>query len=1420
MRIVRYLVHLGLGDGAAGTPLPVPPQAAGSVLAKAVDRLGLEVLVAAWSDLGHERASFGRKSAALRALAGVTRASLTSRPEDGTYVQGLFETLRGLLDKMDALRAGRRGLAHFISQAAGNKKKNAIADIRQRAEMWGLMRCAFAAARVALPRSGLYKVAQRSLSALGSSDPVCARHALALASLVARDPAGAGSFIAAVEPLLRNNVEAAKRTGALHLGIMPVKRGGGGGGGGGGEGGADPAETESHLNLRDTWARVYLARACAAVIQSGHIAGDVSGRGAVFWQALLLLAVADPAERVALEAIRALFGAPYPRATSAAAMRQPGAGSRLPGAPGSSPAELEAEATQPKIAGASWHLVMTQALEQPPGLPEPAAGGAAGAAGAPAGAAGAAAGGAAAAAAAGGAGGPVGGSGVRAEDTCVFGRIARRLMRFLQSRSHSLVCGAARAVAVMCEARAWFHALSGGHGHEAEPEVVRRWVRGLGGFLLALAFDDSVSGCERAAALEALVWSQGLDQPPNLTPGLLLRAAGHGGLGAPPVARYTFADPWPEPLCSEVLAALARRLRCATGLPPELVLELAGGLAAGSPTGVPREALASLWDMAPGPLAVRAALQLLGAPLPPLCCPPAAAAVEVKALACAAEAAFNGLKAMAATWLGEHVNSVAGEYAWKSWEHKLGLAAAGDPDGLTLAASGSLVSGALSGGLGGAGASGLAAAAAAEALARRGPAVSVGGGGAAGGGAAAAPADEAVSRLAVAGVSHNPLLSLAASHLHRAVMTGPAVVRVASAQALAKVAVRSGEPYRIQAYSLLAAAAGCGGGPAAAAGGGGPGDRGGPDPLGLAPVVGPALEVLDAMYAGELVLERHVGQYGPRARGWPAPALEALRRRHEWLLGAIAAAVCAVPRELFLPLGPRSRRLLYPNEKEEAEEDARAAAAAAPQQPQHPAAAEGDQQYYYDEYGNAIPYDQYQYDYSTAEQYDYGDYYQQQQAAAAEADPYAQHQDAWARYETSGGKAAAAVELHWGDGGGDGGAGGGGSGADAYGSDAAAAESRPGVVLYSFVAENEDEVSVSAGDHVRVLADLGEWFQVAAPGGGAVGLVPASYVQLQDGGGGYGGGYGGGGGGGLTPSASGRLGGGDDGGGRSAGGAALSPSSSFASRAPASATGAAGHTGDYGAYTYQYDNPEYDNSGAGGGYYGDYGAGGGQYGAYDAYGGGGGAGGGAGMYGDEGGGGKKKGGFGGFDDFGAVLAEAKTAVARAQQAPPPAAASPPPPPASITDTSSAFGASPESSVAAAAYDAAPAAADGGAATPGGGGAVGGFGSGFGFGGEEDNPWASATPAASETQPEAPAAAAAYGGAADEAVAAVAAVGGGGGGPALAMYEFVAEMEGELSVGAGEALELLSDEVDGWYTARVAADPSRTGLIPASYVQRQ
>eukprot|EP00955_Chlamydomonas_euryale_P017361 185420-Chlamydomonas_euryale.AAC.2 len=70
-----------------------------------------------------------------------------------------------------------------------------------------------------------------------------------------------------------------------------------------------------HLAVRDSWARVYLARGCAAAIQSGAIAGDIGAgaRGEVFWEALQLLALADPSDTVAYEAIRDMFGAPLPR---------------------------------------------------------------------------------------------------------------------------------------------------------------------------------------------------------------------------------------------------------------------------------------------------------------------------------------------------------------------------------------------------------------------------------------------------------------------------------------------------------------------------------------------------------------------------------------------------------------------------------------------------------------------------------------------------------------------------------------------------------------------------------------------------------------------------------------------------------------------------------------------------------------------------------------------------------------------------------------------------------------------------------------------------------------------------------------------------------------------------------------------------
>ena len=52
--------------------------------------------------------------------------------------------------------------------------------------------------------------------------------------------------------------------------------------------------------------------------------------------------------------------------------------------------------------------------------------------------------------------------------------------------------------------------------------------------------------------------------------------------------------------------------------------------------------------------------------------------------------------------------------------------------------------------------------------------------------------------------------------------------------------------------------------------------------------------------------------------------------------------------------------------------------------------------------------------------------------------------------------------------------------------------------------------------------------------------------------------------------------------------------------------------------------------------------------------------------------------------------------------------------------------------------------------------------------------------------------------------------------ASVMFDFVAEMEGELTVSNGEEIEVLAEK-EGWYLARKG---SKEGLVPCSYVDAQ
>eukprot|EP00873_Tetraselmis_striata_P008154 jgi/Tetstr1/428418/TSEL_018432.t1 len=150
-----------------------------------------------------------------------------------------------------------------------------------------------------------------------------------------------------------------------------------------------------------------------------------------------------------------------------------------------------------------------------------------------------------------------------------------------------------------------------------------------------------------------------------------------------------------------------------------------------------------------------------------------------------------------------------------------------------------------------------------------------------------------------AAARRSPAMVAVIGQLQKAMLTGAWQVRVAAAQALGKVAIRSGEPFRLQCYSILRGAT-------AAA------DSEDSDPMGLASTVMPILRILDACYSSTCVLQQCIAQWGTVPEEWPARHLASLRARHRQLLADICAKVCFVPPAEFLPLGGASRPLVRP----------------------------------------------------------------------------------------------------------------------------------------------------------------------------------------------------------------------------------------------------------------------------------------------------------------------------------------------------------------------------------------------------------------------------------------------------------------------------------------------------------------------------
>ncbi|KAM3314308.1 hypothetical protein ACQJBY_033257 [Aegilops geniculata] len=164
-------------------------------------------------------------------------------------------------------------------------------------------------------------------------------------------------------------------------------------------------------------------------------------------------------------------------------------------------------------------------------------------------------------------------------------------------------------------------------------------------------------------------------------------------------------------------------------------------------------------------------------------------------------------------------------------------------------------------------------------------------------------------KMVAAASSRNPTLASALTRLQRCAFSGSWEIRIAAVQALTTIAIRSGEPYRLQIYEFLHALS---------LGGVqsnfselqlSNGENQGASGTGLGSLISPMLKVLDEMYKAQDDLARDIRQHDNSKQEWSDDELKKLYETHERLLDFVCL-FCFVPRIKYLPLGPTSAKLI------------------------------------------------------------------------------------------------------------------------------------------------------------------------------------------------------------------------------------------------------------------------------------------------------------------------------------------------------------------------------------------------------------------------------------------------------------------------------------------------------------------------------
>ncbi|XP_057981027.1 uncharacterized protein LOC131166454 isoform X2 [Malania oleifera] len=164
-------------------------------------------------------------------------------------------------------------------------------------------------------------------------------------------------------------------------------------------------------------------------------------------------------------------------------------------------------------------------------------------------------------------------------------------------------------------------------------------------------------------------------------------------------------------------------------------------------------------------------------------------------------------------------------------------------------------------------------------------------------------------KMVAAASSRNPTLAGALTRLQRCAFSGSWEVRIVAAQALTTMAIRSGEPYRLQIYEFLHALAQGGVQSQFSDMHLSNGEDQGASGTGLGSLISPMLKVLDEMYRAQDDLIKEMRNHDNANKEWTDDELKKLYETHEMLLDLVSL-FCYVPRAKYLPLGPTSAKLI------------------------------------------------------------------------------------------------------------------------------------------------------------------------------------------------------------------------------------------------------------------------------------------------------------------------------------------------------------------------------------------------------------------------------------------------------------------------------------------------------------------------------